>query len=359
MTVDLVERELACLRAIRAELAESYPRVRPLRVLSILRRSGLRRFPAGLLLDAPPSSPSPSGAFAMLFRAGRPRLARGLARHPLFSSEFYRAVNPDIVASGADPWLHFQVFGRTEGRVPHPLIDLDFLSQAMPATIRAELLDRYLADPALWTSEPGPYVECARFMLDGPWDGTTNPLVQVVRDHLSGPWVHQRLMLIDSQVVADARAVVIGAGILLARRGARAAPGALVSWGPASAGEDLAAPARYTVVPGFFVGAEGRTLSSNDAEVMSADSTLIRTGSGYLSLPAGDDLTVARLLVITADLEGATLASRAASASPADAIAPHSVRQYDALVGLGLPARILPYGTQVGVRADELELVAS
>lgn len=358
MTVDHVERDASCLREIRAELTATYPRVRAFNVIRILRRHGLSRFPAGLLLDAPTLAAGPRSALALLLRAGHPRFARGLQWHPLFSADFYEGVNPDVVAGGANPWLHYQVHGRTEGRSPHPLIDIDYLSAGIPGALRSELVDSYLGTPALWRLDPGPYVECTRFLLSGPWDGSTNPLQQIVRDHLSSPWVHQRLMLVDAQAAGSARGLLVAAAVLLTRHAASGL-GALQLW--RAPGTVLpSGTADYTVVPGMFVGSGAATLVAQGSAVMSADTTVLRAGDGFASLRSGHAMSVASLVIIDTDLDDAALSALVGRGGSL-ALAPHSLDQHAALqrIAGGQGVRILQPGLQVHVTADELEVVAA
>lgn len=53
--------------------------------------------------------------------AARPRLSH------YFDAAYYLETNPDVAASGMDPYLHFLSSGWREGRDPHPLVDLGFL----------------------------------------------------------------------------------------------------------------------------------------------------------------------------------------------------------------------------------------
>ena len=52
----------------------------------------------------------------------------GWAEHrdpnPWFHTAWYLAQNPDVAASGMNPFLHYIVAGRAEGRMPHALVDL-------------------------------------------------------------------------------------------------------------------------------------------------------------------------------------------------------------------------------------------
>lgn len=48
-----------------------------------------------------------------------------------FDPDFYLEVNTDVAQAGEDPYRHFLLHGLAEGRLPHPLVDLKFLSNGM------------------------------------------------------------------------------------------------------------------------------------------------------------------------------------------------------------------------------------
>ena len=182
-----------------------------------------------------------------------------------FSSAYYLAVNPDVATAGASAWLHYQVYGRPEGRSPHPLFDTDFLAASMPGVRREDVIDEYVTCPARWVLDPGPYVDCLRFMLEGEWDGYTNPLQQIVSHYLGGPWIHHRLLLIDAASDSQARARLRGACALLTSN----APGSrfveVKFWALAHGKEFLASTEHETlctVIPGYFLGANDREIFS-------------------------------------------------------------------------------------------------
>lgn len=49
----------------------------------------------------------------------------------LFDPRFYLDANPDVKEAGEHPYLHFLVQGISEGRSPHPLVDLGFLASGL------------------------------------------------------------------------------------------------------------------------------------------------------------------------------------------------------------------------------------
>lgn len=70
----------------------------------------------------------------------------GMPLSCFFDSEYYSGNNPDVVAAGYHPYLHFLLHGIGEGRNPHPLIDLAFLRKQFPAMAQRPLTPEALAD---------------------------------------------------------------------------------------------------------------------------------------------------------------------------------------------------------------------
>ncbi len=302
---------------------------------------------------------SPDGARAMLSRAADGVKSREIRWHPLFSAEYYDAVNPDIAAAGVSPWLHYHVHGRAEGRSPHPLIDSEFLAVSVSEVLRSEVIDRYLTSPRLWVFDTSPYVDCQKFVLSGNWDGVSNPLTQIVTHYLDSQWVRKRLMLVDSPSPSAARARMIGSTVLLTRNhpGSQFAP--ISIWAPRSgaiqpSGEKTAA--EYTVVPGFFLGSRGKEVASHDGVRISPDSTVIRLVTEFLSVGSGRSVSSENLVYLTGPCVRGYLSEIVDSMDGPTFISPDSAAQALALAQV-LETRdaphieVLPYGVQVKVRS--------
>ena len=60
---------------------------------------------------------------------------------PLFDSEFYRRENPDVAASGVNPFLHFVLYGIREGRQPAPRVRRFAPQSYLPPPLRKEPLE--------------------------------------------------------------------------------------------------------------------------------------------------------------------------------------------------------------------------
>ena len=355
-----VEAELACLSALRVELGSSYPHIRTEQLLSIATAHGLDRFPAGFLVAGSIHGNGHDGARSALDGVRESSNGTPVDVHPLFSQAFYALANPDVAGSGIVPWLHYQVHGRAEGRAPHPLINTEFLAAWMPGVPRKNVVDRYLTDSDYWLADPGPYVDCRKFMVDGPWDGVTNPLLQIVAGRLASPWVHARLQLVDTDSKSEQVARLTGAAYLLGTTGARSRLATIETWGLPTAAAESTKPATFTVIPGSFLGADQSTLWSKPSLVLSPDSTVVRLPTEILSVRAGETVRAARLVNLEGDFVHSRLSALASMLPPRSAIAPFSFAQEEALGGIvahsGIAGlHILPFGRQMRVAGAELQ----
>jgi hypothetical protein len=81
---------------------------------------------------------------------------RAPAAAAIFDRDWYVRAYPDVLASGADPLVHYMVFGAPEGRSPHPLFDPAYYTGLHPEARRNPLVHyaetgaakRYATHPA-------------------------------------------------------------------------------------------------------------------------------------------------------------------------------------------------------------------
>lgn len=326
------------LAELRAQLAQDFPAFDPAALRKILKRHRLSSPPAGLLLDD-----LPRGAGDELAHTGD---------HPLFSPGYYLAAHPDVAAAGVPAWLHYQVFGRVEGRTPHPFVDIALLREALPDTAPGEELDRYLGDRSTWFAEPGPYTETVRYALSGLWSKDEAPLAEIVRSHADGPWLHHSLMVVDlagSPVAARLAAFssVLGA----APAGVRTPTLSVWSDGEAPAG------GAYVVVPGFFAGTAGTRIWTNPATATSPDRTAVATPSEVVTITAGPRITGTTLVFFVAHAARDELETAVRIAEDGTVFAPYSRADEVSLRQLaGAGAVVLDHGRQATVDAARIEL---
>ncbi len=340
-------RDTEALADLRARLTRDFPVFDVGAARHILRRHGLAKPPAGLLLDRLPGR-------------GAAHSVRHTGAHPLFSPGYYLAAHPDIATAGAPAWLHYQVFGRAEGRSPHPFIDVAWLRDALPDAPFGGEVDRYLSDRSAWFIEPGPYTEAARFALSGQWSGDEAPLAEIVRAHPREPWVHERLMVVDlSGEAATARLAAFATVLGAAPTGVRTP--SLAVWTTADEG-DLADPAGpYLVVPGFFAGAGNRRLWWAGDTAISPDRTAAATADEVVTVASGSRVT-GSVLVLFTSYEGRTdLDATVRDAVPRTVFAPSSraveVSLRQLRRDLGRPdLTVLTHGTQTTVEAERLDV---
>jgi hypothetical protein len=350
-----------CLRDLRSELRSSYPVVHPARLIRIAREHGFDHFPDGFLIKGQFADRSRSGPRSILARANRKGGARGEC-HPLFSDEYYRLTNPDVAEGGVAPWVHYQVFGRAEGRSPHPLIDIDYLAASIPERSPDTVLDEYLMSPEYWLADTSQYADCQRFAMFGNWDGASAPIIQIVERDMGGPWIHNRLMLVDSSSDERSKARLVGAGFLLTKSPGLSRFGELELWltddsWPAHDDRETT----YTLVPGFFLGAEGKQIWLSSSDSVSPDATIVRLAAETLSVVTGRERSTPCLTFISSWLDREDLVELVESAAVGTAIAPNSRAQEIALRQLrrdqGRPDLVvLEYGKQLRATTGSLKI---
>jgi hypothetical protein len=285
----------------------------------------------------------------------RVALARheGIDWHPLFSEPFYLVSNPDLADLGISPWLHYQVFGRVEGRTPHPLIDIGRLAVSMPGVRRSELVDEYFADPTRWLIDPSSYVDTQAFALTGPWNGATHPLKEIVSLHATGPWIHSRLMVVDSADDSASRSRLIAAGALLVLAGGSSRVATMKAWSSSFSGREFGAGS-YTVIPGYFLGTGSTEIASDAVGTLSPDSSMIRHATGFVNIVRGPQSTADTLIYVEGELRREELQGIVRRSSGTTAVAPGTAAQEMALNALcaeyGMTGiTVLEHGVQVHV----------
>lgn len=345
------------LQALRSALRDSFPALPVSTLLTIARRSGAQHFPPGFLVAGALTDRSASGPRALLRRLARGDEAAPV--HPLFSAEFYRLANPDLAGASVAAWQHYQVYGRVEGRSPHPLIEVKYLASALEGVPRSEVLDRYLADPQLWTAEPGPYVDCLRFMLLGEWDHRTNPLLQIVSEQLRSHWVHSRLMLVDSASRSETTARLAATGFLLSRGEGQQRLARLERWG-----HDTPARGRtdHVVVPGFILATGGTVAATAGCAAVSPDGSVVRVATETIAVRAGVQLSAPRLYWFDGFASREHLERIVREESGAAILAPSSPAQETSLRQIRRDAdrpgiTVLAVGAQASVDAAEVVVV--
>lgn len=140
------------------------------------------RHQAGRVEGAAPHPPEPNRLGTRLqdararlrtLRLGR-RVAKDVtalvAGSGLFDVDFYRAQNPDVVASGIDPIVHYLALGGAEGRAPNALFDAAYYLAQSP-DVRASALNplaHYLTHGAVEGRDPHPLFDTAFYLAHHP-----------------------------------------------------------------------------------------------------------------------------------------------------------------------------------------------
>lgn len=97
-----------------------------------------------------------------------PSGTRVTAIDPLFDPAFYLAHNPDVAATGMDPYEHFTRFGWTEGRDPNPLFSVSCYQATYADTAGQDPLTQF--EQSGWQAghNPNPYFNTTAYLTQNP-----------------------------------------------------------------------------------------------------------------------------------------------------------------------------------------------
>lgn len=354
----------AVAAAIRRELKSSFPRIRPWKVSRIARRAGLKEYPIELMIPGSTRAGG-KGERALWNRVIAARRRRPSSNHPLFDDTYYLIANPDVAMGNVVPWLHYQLYGRLEGRSPHPLISTRTLGEQMQGVPLSAVVDEFLSNQKWWVCSPSPYVDVARFMLHGPWDHKNSPFAQIATDQVVPPWVRTDLLEIDASIedVGNSDAGLAASRILLdvgTRRGGVGTPLARLSIG--TLGEKSNGQP-YRVVPGMFVAEDhAAQLFNGGATGKSLDGSAFVLANEVLLRRPSTETRANTLALVESRAARADILKFLNGAQGSVALAMSSRLQESAVEALlknvgNSDAFVLPWGEQTAVLCDRLETV--
>jgi hypothetical protein len=195
----------------------------------------------------------------------------------------------------------------------------------------------------------------------------------IVRDHLGGGWINERLMMIDAEPTVHsslaplsssdaARLLLICAGILLFRNYSGSLTSSVRRWLVGDLPDQGESGESFTVIPGFAVGRDSKVFLLAPRRLLSPDSSMITNETSCISLERGVALFAPKLIVVTGELAYSELVKLRDSLGPADAVAPFSLLQEEAMHSLffapkGSEILVLPWGQQARVTSPSLKLV--
>jgi hypothetical protein len=358
--------ETRVLRDIRRELRSSYPHIRPWRISKIARKAGLVKFPAGLLVPGS-TALGGSGERVLVRLMLCTYFGRSWAPHALMSETFYQLAHPDLAASRVLGWLHYQVFGRLEGRSPHPFLAVRTLAIALPDVPHAELIDVYLGDPRRWVCSPSPYVDAELFVSSGPWDGREHPLLQIIEQHHNQPWVRTDLLQIDgtSDDHQGRQGEIAAAIVLLNVASNRHGVSAPVTRWPAGGVLSTISSGSCRIVPGAFIAHEGLVEElGNAVRGRSLDGSAFLLDKGVVMRRSGSSIAVDRLLMVSPGVSHVALTRTLRESRGSLAVCPASLGQAIALKVFfersEVPeAAVLRWGHQAEVSFEEFIFLRS
>lgn len=114
----------------------------------------------------------------------------------LFDPIFYNLAYQDVSLTGMNPWLHYQISGRAEGRFPAPLLNAWNLKTNTSAVSVGQIIDLYFEDSKYWEISPSSYLDIQGFMNSGKWSRTTNPYEELIFSGSISEWVNKRTLQI-------------------------------------------------------------------------------------------------------------------------------------------------------------------
>jgi GT2 family glycosyltransferase/ubiquinone/menaquinone biosynthesis C-methylase UbiE len=106
--------------------------------------------------------------------------------HPIFDAKWYLAKNPDVLRAGLNPLDHFARHGWKEGRNPHPLFNLSWYIETYPDIGKANVnpLQHYIHSGAMEGRRPHQLFDADWYLEKNPdvRSAAVNPLVHFLED---------------------------------------------------------------------------------------------------------------------------------------------------------------------------------
>lgn len=195
------------LDQIRSSLSGDIRSLSIAKILFSLMLSGNKSLPPGFLVEGSLWGIGSSNLIARLLKlkyGNDPLWSPSLMFDPIF----YRLAYQDVASSGMHPWLHYQKFGRSEGRQPHPLIDLNYLQQQIPDISVVDLIDKYLESPSLWHASTSPFLNLELFIDSGLWSKRANPLIELINSGVITRYLNLRTLQIGLSDLDETDSVV-------------------------------------------------------------------------------------------------------------------------------------------------------
>jgi glycosyltransferase involved in cell wall biosynthesis len=140
---------------------------------------------------------------------------RGLWPDSLFDRDYYLAKNPDVVAAGLDPVVHFLEVGAKAGRNPSRLFDIKYYIAEHPEVVDSELnpLQHFVALGCTQGFKPNPLFDPAYYLAANPDVRASgkNPLAHFIEfGAKEGRWPNQ---LFDTAYYLQQNSDVLAAGL--------------------------------------------------------------------------------------------------------------------------------------------------
>lgn len=346
------------LSDLRAELKRPsfFPLVLRLSFIALRRRK--TSFPPGFFVSGRLFGFARRNACLRLWQRLRNRKTE-LVEADFFSGDFYLACNRDVEVAGWNPWLHYQLFGRAEGRSPHPLVNPRFLASELEVGL-ADAVDVYLSESDYWHVSPSEYVDVWGFLRAGKSDGIRHPFVQMLEDGFATePWVSQRLQIINLSL-AGANAFELQAlAVISSLNGAKALWQEIrvIRRRDVSNAEELSQKC-LQCIPGFGLFGESGTYFPHGPSLISSDQSTVAGPDQVIFLAAEGKLVSSTLIYMTGNLSVETLEVILPNLKSNSAVAPSSLEQEQALRYLKsqmkFDIQILAFGVKAAISPTEI-----
>lgn len=277
----------------------------------------------------------------------------------IFSGDFYLACNRDVEQAGWNPWLHYQMLGRFEGRSPHPLINPRFLANELKVGI-SDAVDLYLSNEKNWFVAPSEYVDVWGFLRAGNSDGIRNPFVQMLEDgFVIEPWVSQRLQIINLSLTKADSFQLEALAVIHSLNGARALWDEIrtIPRNDVRSAEELSRTSIYCI-PGYGLFGESGTYLPCNSTLISPDKSTIVGPDKVIFIATEEKSMQSGLVFMTGNMSIENLDSVVRKLTKNSLVAPSSSVQEQVLRCLKLQINsemeILPYGLQVAINPTEI-----
>lgn len=321
------------LEQIRSSLPGDIRSLSIAKILFRLMLSGNKSFPPGFLVEGSLWGIGSSNLIARLLKLkfGKDQL---WSPSLTFDPVFYRLAYQDVANSGMHPWLHYQKFGRSEGRQPHPLIDLKYLQRQIPEISVIDLTDKYLESPSLWHASTSPFLNLELFRESGVWSKRANPLIELINSGVITRYINQRTLQIGLSDLDELDSVVslVVAHRLLFPQYRYASESHFVKRVPTEINNESLMSKEAIILPGLILVTESHYWDINpDRPAVSHSFGYLSSGEQALFVATTEDVVFPNVYVLLTEISNSTLCELIETCEPNSVLIARNERQFRAI----------------------------